>query len=150
MSRWIFTLNGDGPYRISNAATRQLLGVDSKANAGRAWAAKPTATKAPRSGPSVGQQWFVIPNFTADGRPTGTHRLVNRYSGLVLGLSDASGRLARDHSHPRVDRHHRQPGRRRPDLRGTDPHPVRGGLLTPQPRTKPRSAEEDVTFKGHI
>ncbi|WP_327308581.1 RICIN domain-containing protein [Streptomyces sp. NBC_01298] len=94
LSRWIFTPNGDGSYRIANASTRQLLGVDSKANAGRAWAAKPSVTKAPRSGPSVGQQWFVIPNFTADGRPTGTHRLVNRYSGLVIGLSEVSGRLA--------------------------------------------------------
>ncbi|MFF1413757.1 RICIN domain-containing protein [Streptomyces sp. NPDC058289] len=94
LSKWVFTPNGDGSYRIANASTRQLLGVDSKANAGRAWAAKPTATKAPQSGPTVGQQWFVIPNSTADGKPTGTHRLVNRYSGLVIGLSGTPGRLA--------------------------------------------------------
>lgn len=94
LGQWVFTPNGDGSYRIANASTRQLLGVDAKANAGRAWAAKPTATKAPQSGPTVGQQWFVIPNSTADGTPTGTHRLVNRYSGLVIGLSDTPGRLA--------------------------------------------------------
>ncbi|MGW5398849.1 RICIN domain-containing protein [Streptomyces sp. NPDC003952] len=94
LGQWVFTPNGDGSYRIANAATRQLLGVDAKSNAGRAWAAKPTVTKAPQGGPTVGQQWFVIPNTTSDGRPTGTYRLVNRYSGLVIGLSGVTGRLA--------------------------------------------------------
>ncbi|MFF3465138.1 RICIN domain-containing protein [Streptomyces sp. NPDC002619] len=36
----------------------------------------------------------MIPGAKADGTATGTYRLVNRYSGLVLGLSGASGRLA--------------------------------------------------------
>lgn len=94
LSRWIFTSNGDGSYRIANASTRQLLGVDSTGNAGRAWGAKPTATKAPAGGPTVGQQWFVVANTTVGGKSTGTFRLVNRYSGLVIGLSNTGGRLA--------------------------------------------------------
>ncbi|MFJ1865082.1 RICIN domain-containing protein [Streptomyces sp. NPDC088097] len=94
LATWVFTPNGDGSYRIANASTHQLLGVNAKNDAGRAWAAKPTATDAPTNGPTVGQQWFVIPNTTADGKPTGTHRLVNRYSGLALGLSAAQGRRA--------------------------------------------------------
>ncbi|MEU6763931.1 RICIN domain-containing protein [Streptomyces sp. NPDC046853] len=92
-SRWVFTPGGDGSYRISNAATGKLIGVDSTKNAGRAWAAKMTVTSAPGGKPTVGQQWFVIPGSTADGKPTGTFRLVNRYSGLVLGMSDAPDRL---------------------------------------------------------
>ncbi|MCY0926818.1 RICIN domain-containing protein [Streptomyces sp. H27-H1] len=94
LRRWVFTPGGDGSYRIANASTGRLLGVDSKNNAGRAWAAKPTVTKAPAGGPTVGQQWFVVPNSTVDGAPTGTYRLVNRYSGLVIGMSATSGRLA--------------------------------------------------------
>ncbi|WP_323137340.1 RICIN domain-containing protein [Streptomyces sp. NBC_01619] len=94
LSRWVFTSNGDGSYRIANAHSRELLGVDSTKNAGRAWAARPTVTAAPTGGPTVGQQWFVIANSTADGRSTGTFRLVNRYSGLVLGMSGSPDRLA--------------------------------------------------------
>ncbi|WP_392672262.1 RICIN domain-containing protein [Streptomyces sp. LN785] len=94
LSRWVFTSNGDGSYRIANAATGQLIGVDSTKDAGRAWAAKPTATPAHEGKPTVGQQWFVIPDTTVDGRSTGTFRLVNRYSGLVLGMSGVQGRLA--------------------------------------------------------
>ncbi|MFI6937672.1 RICIN domain-containing protein [Streptomyces sp. NPDC050418] len=91
-SQWVFTSNGDGSYTVANAATKQLLGVDSAKDAGRAWSAKPTVTSAPKSGPTVGQQWFVIENTTRDGELTGTYRLVNRYSGLVIGMSDAEGR----------------------------------------------------------
>ncbi|MFJ6632322.1 RICIN domain-containing protein [Streptomyces sp. NPDC091376] len=94
LSRWVFTSNGDGSYRIANAHSRELLGVDSTKNAGRAWAARPTVTAAPAGRPTVGQQWFVIANSTADGRSTGTFRLVNRYSGLVLGMSGSPDRLA--------------------------------------------------------
>lgn len=82
---WQFSPDGDGSYRIANAATGQLLGVDA-VQAGRAWGAKPTVT----SSSTVGQQWFVIPS-TVD---KGTFRLVNRYSGLVLGLSGKTSRLA--------------------------------------------------------
>ncbi|WP_307813309.1 RICIN domain-containing protein [Streptomyces sp. N35] len=92
-SKWTFTSNGDGSYRIANAATKQLLGVDSARNAGRAWGADPTVTAAPKGGPSVGQQWFVIRTTTTDGAPTATYRLVNRYSGLVIGMSAAADRL---------------------------------------------------------
>jgi hypothetical protein len=38
--------------------------------------------------PTVGQQWFVVPDTSAaTGETTGTFRLVNRYSGLVLALT---------------------------------------------------------------
>ncbi|WP_406405016.1 RICIN domain-containing protein [Streptomyces sp. NBC_00879] len=91
---WIFTSNGDGSHRIANA-TGQLLGVDSASTANRAWGTQPTVTDAPAGGPSVGQQWFVIPGASAsDGRANGTYKLVNRYSGLVIGMSGSSGRLA--------------------------------------------------------
>ncbi|AKU19250.1 ricin B lectin [Luteipulveratus mongoliensis] len=92
---WKFTSNGDGSYRIANTATGKLLGVDSSAVKARAWGAKPTVTALAGNGPSVGQQWFVIPGTSStNGSGTGTYRLVNRYSGLVLGLSGTSGRLA--------------------------------------------------------
>ncbi|MEV7360411.1 RICIN domain-containing protein [Kitasatospora sp. NPDC091276] len=92
LEAWSFTTNGDGSYRIVNAATGRLLGVDSTATAGRAWGARPTATAAGPGGPTVGQQWFVIPGKSADGTATGTFKLVNRYSGLVLGLSSTNSR----------------------------------------------------------
>ncbi|GAA4837171.1 RICIN domain-containing protein [Kitasatospora terrestris] len=94
LENWVFSSIGDGSYRIANASTGQLLGVDSTANAGRAWGTKPTATTVGGSGPTVGQQWFVIAGTGTDNTPNGTYKLVNRYSGLVLGLSATSGRLA--------------------------------------------------------
>ncbi|MFE2561196.1 RICIN domain-containing protein [Streptomyces sp. NPDC059352] len=95
LESWSFTANGDGSHRIANVSTGQLLGVDSSSTTGRAWGAKPTVTTMPAGGPTVGQQWFVIPGASAaDDAPTGTYRLVNRYSGLVIGLSNTSGRLA--------------------------------------------------------
>jgi hypothetical protein len=91
---WIFNANGDGSYRITNAASRQLLGVPG-VRTGRAWGAAPTVTPAGTVGPAVGQQWFIVPGTTAsNGAVTGTYRLVNRYSGLVLGVSATTGRLA--------------------------------------------------------
>jgi hypothetical protein len=89
LEAWTFTGNGDGSYRITNAATAQALGVDSTSTATRAWGAKPTVTALGTGGPTVGQQWFVVKNTGA-----GTFRLVNRYSGLVLGMSANSARLA--------------------------------------------------------
>ncbi|GAB3158969.1 hypothetical protein GCM10027258_71330 [Amycolatopsis stemonae] len=83
---WSFTGNGDGSYRITNAATGGLLGVASSSTATRAWGTAPTVTAA--GTPAVGQQWFVIPGAA------GTYRLVNRYSGLVLGMSGTAGRQA--------------------------------------------------------
>ncbi|RAJ46333.1 ricin-type beta-trefoil lectin protein [Kitasatospora sp. SolWspMP-SS2h] len=94
LESWTFTGNGDGSYRIANAATGGLLGVDSTTTAGRAWGARPTVTAAGSGGPAVGQQWWVVPGTAADNTPTGTVRLVNRYSGLVIGLSADAGRPA--------------------------------------------------------
>ncbi|MFC9331030.1 RICIN domain-containing protein [Kitasatospora sp. NPDC057015] len=93
LESWAFAGNGDGSYRIVNSSTGQLLGVDSTATAGRAWGAQPIVTAAGSGGPSVGQQWWVIPGASTSNTPTGTFRLVNRYSGLVIGLSSDSGRL---------------------------------------------------------
>ncbi|UUN31496.1 RICIN domain-containing protein [Streptomyces sp. FIT100] len=93
-SKWTFTSNGDGSYRIANTAGGELLGVDSHRNSGRAWATKPTMAKAPASGPTVGQQWFIIPGKNTNGTSTGTFRIVNRYSGLVIGMSGHTHRLA--------------------------------------------------------
>ncbi|NUR30744.1 MAG: hypothetical protein HOV83_33650, partial [Catenulispora sp.] len=42
------------------------------------------------SGPSVGQQWFAVPNTASPG----SFRLVNRHSGLALGMSGDAGRSA--------------------------------------------------------
>lgn len=94
LASWVFVPDGDGSYRIANAATGRLLGVDSTGTAGRAWGTKPTVGRAPSSGPAVGQQWFIVPGRSSTGAPTGTYRLVNRFSGLVLGMSSHLGRLA--------------------------------------------------------
>ncbi|MFE1344656.1 RICIN domain-containing protein [Streptomyces sp. NPDC058757] len=92
LEHWTFTAKGDGSYRIANAATGGLLGVASTGAATRAWGTKPTVTAA-ASG--VGQDWWVVPGASAaDNAPTGTVKLVNRHSGLVLGLSAAPGRPA--------------------------------------------------------
>jgi hypothetical protein len=89
---WAFTANGDGSYRITNAATGQALGVGSASPATRAWGTEPTVTALGSGGPTVGQQWFIIPDTSASGARTGGYRLVNRYSGLVLGMSAGPGR----------------------------------------------------------
>ncbi|MET9618735.1 RICIN domain-containing protein [Kitasatospora indigofera] len=92
LESWIFSANGDGSYRITNSSTSQLLGVNTTTT-GRTWGAKPTVTTAGASGPSVGQQWWVIPGTTTSGAATGTLKLVNRHSGLVIGLSSDATRL---------------------------------------------------------
>ncbi|MFB7668292.1 RICIN domain-containing protein [Kitasatospora sp. NPDC056138] len=86
---WRFLAEGDGSYRIANAATGQLLGVDSASTAGRAWGAGLTATSAAGGHATVGQQWFILPSKAGKGR----FQLVNRYSGLVVGMSAVAGRL---------------------------------------------------------
>ncbi|MDT8913600.1 RICIN domain-containing protein [Amycolatopsis sp. PS_44_ISF1] len=83
---WSFAANGDGSYRITNVASGGLLGIPSSSTSTRAWGTAPTVTT--DSGPAVGQQWWIVPTAS------GTYRLVNRYSGLVLGLSATSSRLA--------------------------------------------------------
>ncbi|CAL9624919.1 RICIN domain-containing protein [Streptomyces sp. enrichment culture] len=95
LESWTFVSNGDGSYKIANASTGQLLGVGSTTTTTRAWGTRPTVTAPGSTGPTVGQQWFVVPGASpTDGSPTGTYRIVNRYSGLVIGLSADSGRLA--------------------------------------------------------
>jgi hypothetical protein len=90
LQSWAFAPNGDGSYRIVNASSGQALGVDSSTTTQRAWGTAPTVTALAASGPTVGQQWFVLP----DTDVAGTYRIVNRYSGLVIGLSSVSTRLA--------------------------------------------------------
>ncbi|MFE5218069.1 RICIN domain-containing protein [Streptomyces sp. NPDC056626] len=87
---WLFRPTGDGALTVANAASGRLLGVDSTTAAGRAWGARPTVTAERGGEPTVGQPWFVLPDASANG----AYRLVNRYSGLVLGLSARPGRLA--------------------------------------------------------
>ncbi|QDZ14862.1 discoidin domain-containing protein [Humibacter ginsenosidimutans] len=85
---WTFAATGDGAYTISDQAGA-LLGVASSKPATRAWGTALTLTDKGDAG--VGQQWFVLPNTSAKtGDATGSVRLVNRYSGLVLGVGDDS------------------------------------------------------------
>ena len=87
LTGWTFTSNGDGSYTVANATTGQVLGVDSTSASGRAWGAQPSLASLGGASPAVGQEWFVIPGTSAaNGSRDGTFRLVNRYSGLVLGL----------------------------------------------------------------
>jgi hypothetical protein len=86
LGAWRFTATGDGAYTIANVATGDLLGVDSSSTKNRAWGTSPTLQPAGSS--AVGDQWFVLPTTSAEsGSTTGTVRLVNRYSGLVLALT---------------------------------------------------------------
>ncbi|MEK9521558.1 RICIN domain-containing protein [Streptomyces venezuelae] len=95
LESWIFTPNGDGSHRIANASSGRLLGVSTASTATRAWGTRPTVTAAPAGGATVGQQWFVLKGTSpTDGTPTGTYKIVNRYSGLVIGLSADSARPA--------------------------------------------------------
>lgn len=81
---WTFAATGDGAYTIASQAGT-LLGVDGTRTADRAWRTSLTLTDPAEAG--VGQQWFVIPSRSAStGEKTDTVRLVNRFSGLVLGL----------------------------------------------------------------
>lgn len=79
---WRFVADGDGSYQVVDRAGR-ALGVDATGKAGRAWGAKPSVTALGADGPSTGQQWWIVPNRTDPG----SYRLINRYSGLVLGMS---------------------------------------------------------------
>ena len=95
LADWRFGAVGDGSYTVTNVSSGQALSVDSTTNTGRSWNAKPTTTSIVSGASTVGQQWFLIANTaTSDGSRLGTFRLVNRYSGTVLGLSTVSSRLA--------------------------------------------------------
>jgi len=81
---WRFAANGDGSWRVLDPSGR-ALGVDASGNAGRAWGAKPTVA---RSDGDAGQQWWIVPT------DSGGYRLINRYSGLALGMSANPSRPA--------------------------------------------------------
>ncbi|MEU1881087.1 discoidin domain-containing protein [Streptosporangium sp. NPDC020072] len=85
--KWSFQPTGDGAYSIVNVASGQALGVDSATTTSRAWGTKLTVVP---SDSTAGQQWFIVKNVS----PAGSYRLVNRHSGLVLGMSSDADRLA--------------------------------------------------------
>lgn len=92
LSGWRFMSNADGSYSIVNAQSGGFLGVDSGTTAGRAWGVSPAVTPEGPGGPTAGQQWWAVRDTSPiTGRPLSTFRLVNRYSGLVLGLPKAFG-----------------------------------------------------------
>ncbi|WP_329562160.1 RICIN domain-containing protein [Kitasatospora sp. NBC_01266] len=86
---WTFTATGDGFFTIANAASGQNIGVNDTANSGRAWGAPLTLS----TGTSVGYQWFVQAVNDAN-LPSGSYRLVNRYSGQALSLTTGTGGAA--------------------------------------------------------
>ncbi|WP_052441304.1 RICIN domain-containing protein [Streptacidiphilus anmyonensis] len=85
---WTFTPTGDGFFTIANAASGQDIGVDDTADSGRAWGAP--LTLGSNASTSVGYQWFVQ-TVTDTGLPSGSYRLVNRYSGQALSLTSGAG-----------------------------------------------------------
>nr|WP_081983429.1 RICIN domain-containing protein [Streptacidiphilus albus] len=92
LQAWSFVANGDGSYQIVNSDTGKLLGVGTGSTATRAWGTVPTVTAPGANGPTVGQQWWIIRDTDhSTGAATGSYRLVNRYSGLVLGLDPGTG-----------------------------------------------------------
>ncbi|NNC11757.1 RICIN domain-containing protein [Planctomonas sp. JC2975] len=92
LGAWRFSSTGDGAYTITNVATGKRLGVDSSSTASRAWGTAPSVQSASTS---VGQQWFVVSATSpSTGEATGTVRLVNRYSGLVLALTGSGAGTA--------------------------------------------------------
>ncbi|GAA1969989.1 RICIN domain-containing protein [Catenulispora subtropica] len=87
---WTIAPTGDGSYTVVNADTGDALGVDSSRAASRAWGTAVAATPVGADGPTVGQEWFAVPNTVAPG----SFRLVNRYSGLALGMVGDAARSA--------------------------------------------------------
>ncbi|MEY9932038.1 hypothetical protein ABH926_006687 [Catenulispora sp. GP43] len=87
---WTIAPTGDGSYTVVNTVTGDALGVDSSKTASRAWGTAPSATPIGASGPSVGQEWFAVPDTSSPG----SYRLVNRDSGLALGMAWDSSRSA--------------------------------------------------------
>ncbi|KAL1407778.1 hypothetical protein Q8F55_007212 [Vanrija albida] len=84
---WRLSPTGDGAYAITSGAGTQLGTRDEVSE--RAWGTRlgvfPAST-------AVGRQWWLIPNRShVDNSLTGTFRIVNRWSGLVLALSEAHG-----------------------------------------------------------
>ncbi len=92
---WRFAAVGDGSYTITNSTSGARLGVATSSTSTRAWGTAPTVTAAASGSAAVGQQWWIIKGTSAGtNAATGTVKLVNRYSGLVLSLSSTSGRLS--------------------------------------------------------
>ncbi|WP_394940279.1 RICIN domain-containing protein [Psychromicrobium sp. YIM B11713] len=87
---WKLTSNADGSYTVTNSSSGLALSVNSNGTASRSWGTKPGVSALASSGPSVGQQWFIqqAVSTPAEGAstPSGSYRLINRYSGLVLSL----------------------------------------------------------------
>ena len=91
--QWNFAATGDGFYTITNSASGQALGTGG-GDAGRAWGA-PATLSTLGANPTTGQQWSIqtvtnAPATNGSSTPTGTYRLVNRYSGLALSLTGQS------------------------------------------------------------
>ncbi|MFD4370682.1 ricin-type beta-trefoil lectin domain protein [Streptomyces sp. NPDC058486] len=89
--QWRFKPTGDGFYSITNASSGQALGVGG-GDAGRAWGAG-VILGTLGAAPAVGQQWAIqeitqAPATSGPSVATGSFRLVNRYSGLALSLTD--------------------------------------------------------------
>jgi hypothetical protein len=88
-SVWNLKATGDGAYTIADE-NGQFLGVEETPE-NRAWGTVPTVA----ADAGVAQQWWVIPGRSpTTNRATGAVRIINRYSGLPLALSDVEGRLA--------------------------------------------------------
>jgi hypothetical protein len=86
---WSFVPTGDGFYTVVNTNSGEELGVNSTSDVGRAWGA--SVTLAADTEPNGGQDWYIqaITSTSKAGgpsMPTGSYRLVNRYSGLALNL----------------------------------------------------------------
>lgn len=89
LASWSFHPLGDGAYSIINESSGDALGV-SDTVAARAWGTAPVVTP-DNSAAAVGQQWFIVPVRTASNSVvSGAFRIVNRHSGLVLGMSGAN------------------------------------------------------------
>lgn len=78
---WAIKPTGDGAYTLSSK--HGYLGVDATPE-GRKWGTIPDVGGAP----DVGRQWWIIPSRDLQNRKTGTFRIVNRHSGLVLALGE--------------------------------------------------------------
>ncbi|MEY9936439.1 discoidin domain-containing protein [Streptacidiphilus sp. MAP5-3] len=89
---WTFRPTGDGFYTIVDTATGRALGVNG-GNAGRAWDSGVTE-QAPSTATDARQQWSIQTVTDASGRASGGYRLVSRYSGLALSLTDQTGHEA--------------------------------------------------------
>ncbi|WOO78374.1 uncharacterized protein LOC62_02G001922 [Vanrija pseudolonga] len=88
--KWTSKANGDGSYSLTNVGTGKELGTSDQV-ATRAWG---TPASLGAAGGQVGHQWWIIPGRSAkDNSLTGTFRLVNSWSGLVLAITSSAVEL---------------------------------------------------------